>query len=232
MSIGIYKITNLINNKSYIGCSLDIEKRWKTHKYSYNNINSKRYNISLYQAFRKYDIKNFKFEIIELINEPNQIILFQREKYWIAYFNTYYDGYNETEGGDCGPSLKEEKNPKAKLSKEDVYNIRKLQAQNKMSNEVFELYKNKIGHRGFEHVWQGESWKNILPEVIEYTKTPEYKSLIRKYAKQIQDEKNGIYKFHQEIKTFKEEGKTRLEVYELYKNIYSLSGFNRVWYNL
>lgn len=101
-----------------------------------------------------------------------------------------------------------------------------------MSNEVFKLYKDKIGHRGFEHIWQGNSWKNILPEVIEYTKTPEYKSLIRKYAKQTQDEKKGIYKFHQEIKILKQEGKTRLEVYELYKNIYSLSGFNRVWYNL
>jgi predicted GIY-YIG superfamily endonuclease len=30
---GIYKITNLINNKVYIGQSLDIKRRWKNHKY-------------------------------------------------------------------------------------------------------------------------------------------------------------------------------------------------------
>ena len=227
---GIYKITNLINQKSYIGCALDIEERWKKHKYTYNNKNSRQYNNSLYEAFRKYGLKNFSFEIIELIPERNPVILFQKEKYWIAYFNTFYNGYNETEGGDCGPIMPGEKNPMAKLSEEDVYNIRKLQAQNKMSNEVFELYKDKIGHRGFEHIWQGESWKHILPEVIAYTKTQEYKSLIRKYAKQVQDEKNGIYKFHQEIKKLKEQGEKRLDVYEKFKDFYSLSGFNKVWY--
>ena len=123
---GIYKITNLINQKSYIGCALDIEERWRKHKYTYNNKNSRQYNNSLYEAFRKYGLENFSFEIIELIQERNPVILFQKEKYWIAYFNTFYDGYNETEGGDCGPIMPGEKDPMAKLSEEDVYNIRKL----------------------------------------------------------------------------------------------------------
>ena len=34
--IGIYKITNIVNNKSYIGISTDIEDRWRQHKSQYN----------------------------------------------------------------------------------------------------------------------------------------------------------------------------------------------------
>ena len=62
---------------------------------------------------------------MELIEQCDDSEASTREKYWIAYFNTFYDGYNETEGGDCGPIMPGEKNPMAKLSEEDVYNIRK-----------------------------------------------------------------------------------------------------------
>jgi predicted GIY-YIG superfamily endonuclease len=34
--IGVYKITNIKNNKAYIGISTDIEDRWKQHKSKYN----------------------------------------------------------------------------------------------------------------------------------------------------------------------------------------------------
>lgn len=50
MTVGIYKITNNINNKCYIGQSRNIEKRWRDHKYS--NL-----DYPLYRAFRKYGCK-------------------------------------------------------------------------------------------------------------------------------------------------------------------------------
>ena len=65
MKAGIYKITNLINSKVYIGQSRNIEERWKEHIEKGNNQNSEEYNYPLYQAFRKYGIDNFKFEILE-----------------------------------------------------------------------------------------------------------------------------------------------------------------------
>lgn len=84
--VGIYKITNRINNKCYIGQSRCIEKRWSSHR-------SSCLDYPLYRAFRKYGLENFDFEIIEecCINELNN-----REIYWIAHFNSIDNGYNQT----------------------------------------------------------------------------------------------------------------------------------------
>lgn len=92
--IGIYKITNLINGKSYIGQSRDIENRWKNHKIAASNQNSKAYNYPLYQAFRKYGLNNFQFEVIEetAIDELNS-----KEIKWIEF---YQPEYNQTIGGN------------------------------------------------------------------------------------------------------------------------------------
>ena len=55
----IYKITNTVNSKCYIGFTGNIKRRWKQHK-----VNRKNGKKPLYQAFRKYGIKNFTFEVI------------------------------------------------------------------------------------------------------------------------------------------------------------------------
>lgn len=94
--IGIYKITNLINNKIYIGLSTDIRRRWEQHR---NRSRDLKYQTHLYCAIRKYGLQNFKFEVIE---ECDKDCLQEREKYWIAYYDSYNNGYNETLGGECG----------------------------------------------------------------------------------------------------------------------------------
>ena len=93
--IGIYKITSKDTGKCYIGQSIDIETRWKQHisKALYTLENTKFYN-----ALRKYGYENFTFEIIEECDKE-QDILDERERYWIAYYNSYNDGYNSTLGG-------------------------------------------------------------------------------------------------------------------------------------
>jgi group I intron endonuclease len=91
---GIYKITNSINNKIYIGRSLNIEKRWKQHKNP-----STDYLIN--RAIKKYGIDNFIFEIIEEIREDN--LLSDREVYWIHFYDSTdpLKGYNISKGGDA-----------------------------------------------------------------------------------------------------------------------------------
>lgn len=85
--IGVYKIENIINKKIYIGQSKNIYKRWYSHRSDYKN---KDYPI--YQAMRKYGIKNFIFSIIEECSIEN---LSDREDYWISYYNSYVpNGYN------------------------------------------------------------------------------------------------------------------------------------------
>ena len=89
--IGIYKITNLINGKMYIGQSIDIEKRWEEHKFY-----SGKENTAIQSAFKKYGISNFSFEVIE---ECLREELDAKEIYWIAKYDSFNNGYNLTQGG-------------------------------------------------------------------------------------------------------------------------------------
>jgi group I intron endonuclease len=61
-SIGIYKITNIVTNKLYVGSSIDIKRR----KYEHIRLlkNNKHNNIHLQNAYNKYGILNLKWEIL------------------------------------------------------------------------------------------------------------------------------------------------------------------------
>lgn len=92
----IYKITNIINNKIYIGKTEGtIEDRWKQH--IRDSKKSQIQHRPLYSAIQKYGINNFKIEIVE---QCDNTIINDREKYWIEYYNSYKNGYNATIGGD------------------------------------------------------------------------------------------------------------------------------------
>lgn len=54
------------------------------------------------------------------------------------------------------------KNPKSKLTEEEVRQILKLKNENKTLKEVYEIYKNKITHRCLENIWYRISWKHIV----------------------------------------------------------------------
>lgn len=81
--------------KCYIGQSIDIEKRWAEHKSIYSHPRCSNYHI--YRAFRKYGIANFSFSVIE---ECEQSLLNDSEKFWIQHYNSFECGYNMTIGGD------------------------------------------------------------------------------------------------------------------------------------
>lgn len=95
--IGIYKIENLINHKCYIGQSVDISNRWRRHRDAYNNSALKEYQYPIYRAMRKYGVENFSFEILEecLREELNE-----KEKFYVEKYNAFFNGYNQTLGGD------------------------------------------------------------------------------------------------------------------------------------
>ena len=115
--VGIYKITNLINGKCYIGQSINIEKRWKDHQIVATNPNDNGYNYPLYKAIRKYGQENFSWEVIE---ECDQNLLDEREVFWISYYDSYNNGYNQTLGGNNIPSEARW----SKLSKDQVKEIK------------------------------------------------------------------------------------------------------------
>lgn len=106
MIIGIYKITNKINNKSYIGQSVNIKRRWRDEVNRSKDVNSVEYDKPLSRAFRKYGVDNFDFSIIE---ECPVERLNERESYWADYYNTYVpNGYNVATCGDYSKTNKPE----------------------------------------------------------------------------------------------------------------------------
>ena len=100
----VYKITNIINNKNYIGITTrGLENRWKEHLSVANNQNSKDYNALFKKAIRKYGQENFKIELLENCNSIENMK--EKEKFYIAKYNSYAFspngwGYNFTIGGD------------------------------------------------------------------------------------------------------------------------------------
>lgn len=88
---GIYKITNLINDKIYIGQSVNIKRRWAEEKS--RALDERLHEVSaLYAAIAKYGKDNFSFEIIEVCNPWE---LNDREAWWIQFYNSMSpNGYN------------------------------------------------------------------------------------------------------------------------------------------
>lgn len=93
----IYKIWNEENDKVYIGETLQaLESRWQEHLYS-----SKTLDTHLYRAMRKYGTDKFHIEVVEQVSNDK---LYEREKYWIQYYDSVSNGYNIRYGGEGNQS--------------------------------------------------------------------------------------------------------------------------------
>ena len=92
---GIYKITNTINGKIYIGRSTNIQDRWVQHIKSALEIGTIA-KTQLYKEMKEYGIENFSFELLEKCDKSQ---LNEKEKYYIALFKTNEWGLNENSGG-------------------------------------------------------------------------------------------------------------------------------------
>jgi predicted GIY-YIG superfamily endonuclease len=92
----IYKLSNLVNGKVYVGLTTNLSKRFKS--YLYHGING-RGQMAIHRAIKKYGFDKFDFLIIEEVSLKN---LAKRETYWIKFFksNEKEYGYNLTDGGE------------------------------------------------------------------------------------------------------------------------------------
>ena len=95
----IYKIENVITHKVYIGqTKYTLDKRWKQHiRESKAALDGIRQSFPLFhRMIIKYGEDNF---ITSVLEECDDALLNDREKYWITKYNSYRDGYNGTCGG-------------------------------------------------------------------------------------------------------------------------------------
>lgn len=129
--VGIYKITNIISNKVYIGQSINIEKRWSAHRTRPFNTKSTQYNSPLYRAIRKYGLSAFTFEVIE---ECLPSLLDQKEQFYIQLYksNDLNFGYNLTAGGQTATTT-------SKISKMELEAIYNLLLQTNLTEEEIAL---------------------------------------------------------------------------------------------
>lgn len=159
----IYVIINKINGKKYYGITKDTQERFNYHKTRAFQKKHKEYDKVLYRAFRKYGLENFDFIVIEgtyTIEEAKE-----KEKELILKNKTlsHENGYNVSPGGEMDGAIGENVNT-AKLTTEEVIQIRKRRNRNEKQSDVYEDYKHKVKASNFQKVWLGQYWSHIALE--------------------------------------------------------------------
>lgn len=145
MSNSIYRITNKVDGRFYIGkTTKPVEERFKAHIK-----NHKKQDTYLYRAMRKYGIEQFIIEQIESVSDKTE--LNEKEKYWISQLSP---NYNMTIGGDGGDTSA---SPKYKLG---------------MKNRIHP-HTPTYGMLGKPHPMKGKSLtKNFCPVVCDNIEYP------------------------------------------------------------
>ena len=220
-SSGIYMVINKINYMKYIGQAKDIYKRFKSHHLSdYKNPKNSSYNTKFYQALRKYGIDNFDIIILTLCPENK---LDELEIEYIAKFDTYKHGYNSTLGGqnwsnnihsketelkrqktrEQNQSLKSENHPRAKMTNQEVINVRQRYINGETIDQIYKDYKDRYSSKDtFKRIVLGETYKNVgnIPSKsqIRHTNAKLTDQQVREIRKRYETEKISYAKLGEE----------------------------------
>jgi group I intron endonuclease len=92
----VYIIKNILNNKCYIGSTINYLVRFKKHKYRLNK--NKHHSVLLQRAWNKYGEENFVFEIVEEVLKKSKLI--EREQHWLDTLKPKYNICEIAAGGD------------------------------------------------------------------------------------------------------------------------------------
>lgn len=152
----IYAYKKRSNNKIvYVGQTIDLQYRHKQHtQYDPFNVNNPEYDYPLSRGIRKYGEQEYELVILEdnLLQEQ----LNEREKYWIAYYDTYFNGYNQTIGGS---------NPT-----QPIFTEEKIDTVIEMLRDESYSYKDIIAKTGISmtHIYNINTGKRRKRDNIEY----------------------------------------------------------------
>lgn len=157
----IYIITNLINNKKYVGQTKNYRKRFREHKGTYND-------CPISKAIKKYGVNNFSFEVIYQTLDVDHVDFL--ECYFIKHHNSFVDdghGYNLTRGGGTNKVVSGE--TRRKISEAGVGRIISEETKQKMANaKIGKIFTEEhklnisIATRGIKRIVRTEEHKNNL----------------------------------------------------------------------
>ena len=184
---GIYKVTNKVNGKVYIGQSVDISRRWCEH------MNAKD-DIYFHKAIQKYGVENFEWEVIEQCKKKD---LDERESYWIEYYDSFNKGYNCTKGGEGAPGGKDNPNWKGGVSLDEDYYRQYSKQYYQVNKEKRKEYDKQYGEANKEK--KKEYSKQYYEENKEQAKQ-QMKEYYEKNKEQIKQQVKEYYETNKEKK--------------------------------
>lgn len=135
-----YKVSNLINNKVYIGITTDnrLKRRWYEHKWNAKNNYTTAY---LYKAINKHGVENFTFEAIACSKKLEDILYIEQQL--IIQYNSYgLNGYNCTDGGNFN-TVKIPADIRLKLSQESSIRMKNLWKNEEFRDKMSKSLKGK-----------------------------------------------------------------------------------------
>ena len=159
----LYKITNLINGKGYIGITNDYKKRWANHKCNNDP------TMAIAKAIKKYGVENFKFVVL-LSNIPLEEID-NKEIEYIKKYHTHVseNGYNILKGGryniENNARLGAD-NGMALLTPEEAQYIK--DHRDIPEYVLYDSFAEKISYQTFRDIYLDKTYKNIKPTVDPY----------------------------------------------------------------
>ena len=149
----VYKITNLLNNKIYIGITNSYKRRFREH----SNIKDPKSLIA--KAIQKYGKENFSFEVLYRGLSIEESC--EKEIELIKKFNSLTpNGYNISKGGNVNIGTG---NGKALLTEEEVKYIKSH--RNIPMYVLYEQFNEKITYRAFQKVYHNKTYIDIIPTV-------------------------------------------------------------------
>lgn len=151
MASGIYKITNLINWKIYVGSAVDIQDRWWKHTIALNN--KIHHNKHLESAWIKYGAQNFRFDVLEYVEIE---LLEDCEQFWMDLLkaNDRKFGYNKRLNARNNLGVRYSEESKAKMSAAQKGRFVSEETKQKLKNRIItdEWRKNMSeGAKGKKH---------------------------------------------------------------------------------
>ena len=206
----VYKITNNINNKVYIGITNNYKKRWSNEK---NNPKNPKNQQVITQAIAKYGKDNFTFELlfsnltIEEACQKEQELIFE-------YDCLIPKGYNVDKGGKYHPNRPPqfgEKNGRSLLTDEEALYIK--DNRDKPMYILYEEFSDKISYESFKKCYKHQTYTHLPITKPEYPYNNEFSN---------QFKENGLeYDDIIEIRTRYNNGEYWKNVYKDYKKFFT-----------